>query len=278
MNEADFSAAGMQAEEIESAGGRTGWHSSVLVIILLLGILGIVQMLFIRAHLAQEMFYLAYFIPIGIAAMYLSWRSAIEVSVLTAIVYMVAMIPNFYVQNDETAGLFIEAIGHAGLYVAVGIGLSTYRYRVEREKEKALHAESERVARLKLMLEVSTTVSSSLKIDQVLQVLAVRIAESTAATFCRISILDDKGENLSIVAAYPVREMDWEPSIGRALPVSELPDHRKAIETKEAVIVGGRRRIPEKDLSDSQRTMMDDASSLLLTPWWSVKRRWAWSA
>ncbi|HDY69700.1 MAG TPA: HD-GYP domain-containing protein, partial [Actinobacteria bacterium] len=40
----------------------------------------------------------------------------------------------------------------------------------------------------------------------------------------------------------------------------------KAIDTREAVIVGGRRRVPERDISDQQRRMMGEASSLLLYP------------
>ncbi|GBE58114.1 cyclic di-GMP phosphodiesterase response regulator RpfG [bacterium BMS3Abin01] len=267
MNEAVFSLARTPAEGVTGAGkGKNSWHTSVLTIILTLGTLGIIQVLLVRTHLPREIYYLGYFIPIGIAAMHLSWRSAVEVSVLSVIVYLVAVGPSFVVPGADMTELVTEAVGHAALFLAAGIGLSTYHYKINEERNKALNAEKERTQRLQLMLAVSTTVSSSLKLDQVLQELAVRIAEATEATFCRISLLDETRDHLRVVAAYPVREMDWEPSIGRALSLEDLPDHKKAIDTREAVIVGGRRRVPERDISDQQRRMMGEASSLLLYP------------
>ncbi len=267
MNGADYSTASISAGSLGRPGGtRLAWHTSVITIIVVLGTLGIIQILFVRSHLVQEVFYLGYFIPIAIAAMHLSWRSAVEASVLSAIVYLVATTPVFFVSPMETSEVVTEAMGHVLLFTAAGIGLSTYRYKIDREKEKALSAEEERAERLELMLDISNTVSSSLRIEEVLQVLAVRIAEATSASFCRISLLDDSGENLRIVAAYPVREMDWEPSIGRNLPLSELPDHKRAIETREAVIVGGRRQVSEKNLTDPERVMMAKVVSLLLYP------------
>ncbi len=255
------------AEDVTGAGpGKNSWHTSVLTIILTLGTLGIIQILLVRTHLPREIYYLGYFIPIGIAAMHLSWRSAVEVSILSAIVYLVAVVPSFVVPGADMTELVTEAAGHAGLFLAAGIGLSTYHYKIDEERNKALNAEKERTQKLQLMLEVSTTVSSSLKLDQVLQVLAVRIAEATEATFCRISLLDETGDRLRVVAAYPVREMDWEPSIGRALLLDELPDHKKAIDTREAVIVGGSRPLSAGDMSDQQRRMMGEVASLLLYP------------
>lgn len=267
MNGVDHSTASISTGNLTRTGSaRFGWHTSVLSIIVVLGTLGVIQVLFVRSHLVHEVYYLGYFIPIAIAAMHLSWRSAVEAAILSAIVYLVATAPNFFVSPAETTEVVTEAFGHVLLFLSAGIGLSTYRFKIDREKKKALSAETDRAERLELMLDVSNTVSSSLRIEEVLQVLAVRIAEATSASFCRISLLDDSGENLRIVAAYPVREMDWEPSIGRDLPISELPDHRKAIETKEAVIVGGRRRISEKNFSDPQRVMMAEVASLLLYP------------
>jgi len=267
MEEAAFSAAGAPTEK--QAGPNPGervWRSSVLIIILTLGTLGMIQVLFVHSHLAQELYYLGYFIPIGIAATHLSWRSAVETSVLSGTVYVMAAIPSFFVADEGTAELTIEIVGHALLFVAAGAGLSTYRYKVSKEKARALEAERERSRRLGMMLDISTTVSSSLKLNEVLQVLAERIAEATEATFCRISLLDEDREHLRVVAAYPVREMDWEPSIGRALPIGELPDHKKAIETREAVIAGGRRRAPEGTMTSHQRQVMSEVASLLLYP------------
>ncbi len=253
----------------EAAGERDGgyaWHTSVVAIVLVLGFLGIFQILFVHSRRVQDLYYLAYFIPIGIAAMHLSWRSAVEASLLSTVVYLLASSPELVVVSWARPALALEVAGHAALFIAAGVGLSTYRLRIGREKERALNAERERARKLELMLDVSSTVSSSLKLEQVLQVLAVRIAEAVDATFCRVSLLDDEKESLSIVAAYPVRDMDWEPAIGRALPLSELPDHRQAVETGKAVIVTREEGAREGELSGAQRHMMQRAATLLLYP------------
>jgi HD-GYP domain-containing protein (c-di-GMP phosphodiesterase class II) len=245
---------------------RRAWHTSFLSITLFLGILGIVQILFIHSHVFRELFYLAYFVPIAIAAMHLSWRSAVEASTLAAVVYLLASTPVMVLSSTTAPDLIAESAGHVLLFLVAGMGLSTYRFRVGQEKDKAIRAERERSEKLELMLDVSTTVSSSLKLEQVLQVLAVRIAEATEATFCRISLLDDDGKNLRVVAVYPVRNLDWEPSIGRTLPLDELPDHKKAMKTREAVLVGGKSRATEERLGGPHEQSGSSVASLVLYP------------
>jgi transcriptional regulator with GAF, ATPase, and Fis domain len=137
---------------------------------------------------------------------------------------------------------------------------------MDREKERALEAEHERAERRKLMLEISTTVSSSLKIDQVLQLLSVRIVEAVDATFCRILLLDTEGYNLRVVAGHPIREVELDATVGMTVPLSELPEYKKAIETKSAVIIGGRRHDSAERMSTRQREFMTSAKSLLLYP------------
>lgn len=267
MNGAELTTAGTLAGgSVKSEGRLAAWHASVLSIIVILGILGFVQILFVQSRMFREIFYLGYFIPIAIAAMLLSWRSAVQAAILSAVVYLLASTPVLVLSTQSTPELIAEVSGHVILFLAAGVGLSTYRLEVGREKEKALHAERERSDKLELMMDVSTTVSSSLKLEQVLQVLAVRIAEATEAIFCRISLLDESSENLKVVAVYPVRDMDWEPSIGRALPLDDLPDHKRAIKTREAVLVGGRQQISEKGMNGHQNESVCDAASLLLYP------------
>lgn len=267
MIDAEHSLAAKMPDRLgrEVAGGIT-WRPRVVVIILMLGAIGFVQTMVISTAHFYLFMYLAYFIPIAAAARYFSRRGAIEVAITSSAIYVLAFAPAFNSLSESRTELTTEVAVHVCLFLAAGFGFSEIKRAVTREKERALDAERERTNKLQLMLDVSSTVSSSLKIEQVLQVLAVRIAEATGATFCRISLLDEARENLRVIAAYPERDMDWEPSIGRDLPIAELPDHRRAIESGEPVLVGGRRPASEKTLSESRRHAMAGVASMLLYP------------
>jgi len=182
------------------------------------------------------------------------------------LVYTAAFIPNIVMLPESSEELFVELGTRILLFMLAGVGLSYFRLGIDREKERALNAEHERAERRKLMLEISATVSSSLKIDQVPQLLSVRIVEAVDASFCRILLLDSEGYNLRVVAAHPAREMEMDPAIGLTVPLSELPEHRRAIETKSAVIIGGRRHDSMEPISSRQREFMMSAKSLLLYP------------
>ena len=182
---------------------------------------------------------------------------------------MLVFIPDMLAIGAEHGELGVELADRIAMFTAAGIILTAFRASLTREKEVALEAERDRAERLSLMLDVSTTVSSSLKIDQVLQVLAARIVETIGATFCSVFLLEGDKEYLRIVAAHPARDMKMEPSIGMTVPLSELPEFKKAIETKSAVIAGGRRREPLDAIdtfSSRQAGLMHDVKSLLIYP------------
>lgn len=215
---------------------------------------------------AEEFIYLGFFLPIAIGARYFSRKGAVVNAAICTALYTVFFFPNWRALPESSEELLVELAARISLFMVAGLGLSYFRRGIDVEKEKALGAERERADRLKLMLEISTTVSSSLKIDQVLQLLAVRIVDTVGATFCRVSLLDPTGEQLRVVAAHPIREMELEPSIGMSMSVAELPEYKKAIETRSAVIVGGRRHDRLASMPPRQADLMRNAKSLLLYP------------
>lgn len=229
-------------------------------------VLALAQLLAMGVHGAQTFVYLGYFLPIAISALYFSRRRAIAIAAVCAAVYVVAFIPSLFVMGGMARELFVEIVGHVTLFMAAGISLSSFRQGIATEKERVLKVERERADRFQLMLEISTTVSSSLKIDQVLQVLAVRLVETIGATFCRVSLLEGGGDHLRVVAAHPVREMEMEPSVGTIMPLSDLPAYKKAIETRSAVIIGDRRHEALEQMPPRVRELMHNAKSLLLYP------------
>ena len=236
----------------------------VIAIALMLCVLAIGELLAFDYHEIQEVLFLGYFFPIALGARYFSRGKAIINAAICTLVYAVTFVPHMFMLTDSLDELLVELSSRIVLFMIAGVGLSYFRLGIDREKERALKAEHERAERRKLMLEISTTVSSSLKIDQVLQLLSVRTVEAVDATFCRILLLDAEGHSLRVVAAHPVREM--ESTIGMIVPLSDLPDYRRAIDTRSAVIVGGRRHDAVEPTSKRQREFMMNAKSMLLYP------------
>ncbi|RJQ43933.1 MAG: HD domain-containing protein [Gaiellales bacterium] len=219
-----------------------------------------------RSNTAQELIFIGYFIPVAVAARFLRVRAAILVTAVTITAYFLAFIPHYSYASLGAEGI-IEVGARCALFAATGIGLSLFRRSIIVEKERALAAEHERVKRLKLMVDVSKTVTSSLKIEQVLQVLSVRIAQAIEASFCMVALLDQHGENLKVVAAHPVRrDIEWSSFIGQSLPLADLPDFERAISSREMVIVGGRREEVCKVMPLPERSIMHNAKSVLLFP------------
>lgn len=264
-NEAEKPKAGSPQAEV-FVGGKTSStpRKPGIAIMVMLCVLVIAELLASGYNEIQEILFLGYFFPIAWGARYLSRGKTLINAAFCTVVYSVAFIPNMTILSESLEELLVELSTRIVLFMIAGVGLGYFRLGIDREKERALKAEHERAERRKLMLEISTTVSSSLKIDQVLQVLSVKIVEAVDATFCRILLLDSEGYSLRVVAAHPVREI--ESNVGMTVPISELPEFRKAIETKSAVIVGGRRHDAMESTSTRQRELMMSAKSLLLYP------------
>lgn len=237
-----------------------------LMVAFVLILLGVAQVASYRSNELQELLFICYFLPVAMAARFFSFRPAVIITALTVAVYALAAIPHaFYVGNDVE--VIIETVARCLLFGATGIGLSWFRRSIVMEKEKTIAADQERIKRLKLMVDVSKTVASSLKIDQVLQVLSVRIVQAIEASFCMVALLDQKGENLKVVAAHPVRDdMEWSAFVGRSMPLEDLPDFEKAINTRHMVIIGGRREDVSKAMPIPERSMMHNAKSVMLFP------------
>lgn len=93
--------------------------------------------------------------------------------------------------------------------------------QADEERQQNLEKLRERTDELSLLLEITTTVSSSLDLREMLQDSAGIIAKRLAATFCRIIILNRQRHHLTLMAAYPQRELEWDYEVGQFCFISE---------------------------------------------------------
>lgn len=238
---------------------------AAIVIIVMVALTAAIQFLTNEDHEIQEFLFLFYFIPIATACRYYSRRRAMLITAVIIAVYTAVFIPRLVTQIEVHDELFIELFGRWGLFSAAGAALSSFRLGVAREKEKVLDAERQKVSRLELLMELSNTISASLRIEQVLQVMAARIVEAIEATYCTIFLLDEDEGDLQLAAAHSRHPLDLTSRLGLIVSKSEVPRFEAVLKSREPMIVGGRRE-GESMHSGRMEELLGAAQSLLLYP------------
>jgi putative nucleotidyltransferase with HDIG domain len=107
------------------------------------------------------------------------------------------------------------------------------------ERQRNLDKLQERTNELSLLLEITTTVSSSLNLQEMLQTSAHIAVERFGGTFCRIILLNRQQDQLILMAAYPQRELDWDFELGRCCHVAESRCFRKIQGRLEPMLLRG---------------------------------------
>lgn len=107
--------------------------------------------------------------------------------------------------------------------------------------------------RLAVLLNVSQLAASSLDLTVMLGRVAERIVTALQVTYCRIGLVvpepnegsdnpakagaDAGPDRLVFQAAYPLRDLTWEPAIARTLALAEAPVHRTVLSTRQPRVV-----------------------------------------
>jgi diguanylate cyclase (GGDEF)-like protein len=112
-------------------------------------------------------------------------------------------------------------------------------------------------------------------LDHFLPTLAKQITPAVETTFCRISLLDQNQENLTIQAACPIRELAWDPAVGRRYSLAALPKHRTAVQTKQPVLINKHASDGATSNVEWEGTLDPEIQSGALIPMVSAEGAWA---
>ncbi len=99
------------------------------------------------------------------------------------------------------------------------------------------NAYSERSRELAMLLETSNALSSIHDRDELLQMLCRKMIAAVESTYCRICLLEEDGTRLRVRAASAIRDVPWEPGIGRVFSVDALPRQQQVLAAGEPVVL-----------------------------------------
>jgi response regulator RpfG family c-di-GMP phosphodiesterase len=109
--------------------------------------------------------------------------------------------------------------------------------RSNEERQRSLDKLQERTNELSLLLELSTTVSSSLNLQEMLQTSAEITVRRSGGAFCRIVLADTPRNQLVLMAAFPQRELRWDFELGRFCRISESRCFREIQRTFKPILL-----------------------------------------
>lgn len=137
-----------------------------------------------------------------------------------------------------------------------------------RQEVSSVRAEIlERNRELSLLLETTNAMVSSLDLETILFTVAEKIARSIPVTFCRVLLLDH--DHLVVRGAFPIRDLHWDPGLGRRYPLHLPSAYRKAIEMQQPVVIR-EEDMAKTEMSPEERSMLmgnlEETRSILLVP------------
>ena len=118
------------------------------------------------------------------------------------------------------------------------------------------------------LLETSKIILSAQNLDECLQTMAELMIKSlSATTFCYISILDDTNKKLIARATYSViRNLKWDPEIGRQYPLGDSPEEAITINTGQIQILQ-KEKMPKRIMNLERTTQFQgELKSAVLIP------------
>jgi HD-GYP domain-containing protein (c-di-GMP phosphodiesterase class II) len=163
----------------------------------------------------------------------------------------------------------IELLTSFGDQIAIALNNAKLYEQVSNNNQFLEKRVKERTSELSLLLEISTTISSTLDIDQILQILVEKLSRRIATTFCRIFFLDRENNSITVQAAHPTRKLEWTPEIGKDFPLDHSYYFNQVVETKRSFTIYGD-KLKKIIKNDNERRLLtgciDNLNSALLIP------------
>ncbi len=119
---------------------------------------------------------------------------------------------------------------------------------------------------LSLLLDATNAFASSRSLDELLDALCQKMTRSVESTYCRIYLLDESETQFVLRAAWAIRNLEWQPQIGYAFPLSHLPWHEQVLLKGEPLVVTPRDQ--EIQMPETERALVfsPGVRSVLLMP------------
>jgi response regulator RpfG family c-di-GMP phosphodiesterase len=109
----------------------------------------------------------------------------------------------------------LEFLDHLAAVVEKTLAQQALKIQLDRSKEELLKRSEE----LTILLDATTAITSELDLDNVLTILSQRIGQAVTCTFVKILLTSDDVSKLIVRAAYPIRNLEWDPALGHAFEV-----------------------------------------------------------
>lgn len=125
---------------------------------------------------------------------------------------------------------------------------------------------------LDLLLKSSKSVAQAKTLDEGLKYLAKEVVSALNSTFCRILLLDERGESLVPKAAYPIerssKQLKWMPGLNKPTPIKDWLGLTKILEAgkPEVLSVRQKRYKPNLIKLTNRLRLKNRIESLLIVP------------
>ena len=185
-----------QAPKKKRRGMKTGTMvASMLVTVLAVGAAMVLVKLGGTSSVAVHLFYL----PIIYAAFVFGDYGAIIAALLSALACSVWMPAAYDLEGNPIAQRLADIVVRAAVFYVVGIACSRAATELKR-----------RISEQRTLYEVAASITSTLRIREVLDLIAHHALRVMAAKGCAIRLLDGEGEELELAATAGLSDAYWE--------------------------------------------------------------------
>lgn len=135
--------------------------------------------------------------------------------------------------------------------------------RLYSQIEQAL---ADRTQEVELLLDASTLFSTARNLGSLLDLLARKLAQSVGTTFCRVALLDENAEILSVRAFFALHDIGLDAAFGRKYRLADMPTHQRVVSGGEPLLLLDLQA--DKEAAEPERSLLFgfDPRSVLIVP------------